>query len=786
MPEAIPLPGSTAALAEKVPLTSRHPGLQLDKFIRPAEKQEQQKEALDKVCQTNGDSTLLQEVLERKKQWLESLGVQVSRFVTTGPLTLHLARASALENAGICLHPLYGFVYLPGSGLKGMARSFAETIWLPSQDDQDQAWRKIEDVFGWAPNVDRQKLIKKQDHPAAPRYHVDDDQTSPELTASVGAVVFHDAWPEKWPRLVLDIANTHHRDYYDEKQNSPPGDWETPNMVSFLAIGEGETFSFAISRRRPDVDESLVTLAQQWLAGALTTLGAGAKTAAGYGCFKPADGQPVSLEDSATLATYEATLELITPAFLAGARQQAEDCALRSATLRSLLRWWWRTMYAGFVDIATLRKLEATVWGDMHAGGAVRITVVPIGTTAPLQFNKRQVAQENRLESPPNNKMTQGLSYHSFGMDDKKAGQRYQRHFVPFGARWSIRLTARASHYPTDQEPQKATVINASTLLAQAKAALWLLCHFGGVGSKARKGFGSFADLPDMTLDDCKREANLYRGACGIHSTFNVTHAESLSLEQMLSPLEIQTLWQDPWFTLDQVGFAAQSFAKKYKHDAKKVALGLPRKIHGPRDDKPLSNQESSTWRPSERLSGPKGDRHASPIFYHVAKGANGKLVVRVTAFPGRYLPNLEKSTSLLSELLAHLKANLDQRAGQRQDRPRLTPESLPAQTGQRSLASPGLPKAGDCVETVLLEEKTNKGGWKAKHTATNLSGPIQNSAAVPPDRNPGDQVTLIVASINPATIAFRWPTDEDEKRILKQRQGRGPHDKRRGGFPRR
>ena len=38
---------------------------------------------------------------------------------TSGRLTLHLARASALENAGLCLHPLYGFTYLPGTGLKG-------------------------------------------------------------------------------------------------------------------------------------------------------------------------------------------------------------------------------------------------------------------------------------------------------------------------------------------------------------------------------------------------------------------------------------------------------------------------------------------------------------------------------------------------------------------------------------------------------------------------------------------------------------------------------------------
>ena len=57
------------------------------------------------------------------KRWKSvTAGATTVSAITIGPLTLHLARASALENAGICLHSLYGFTYLPGSGLKGMAR----------------------------------------------------------------------------------------------------------------------------------------------------------------------------------------------------------------------------------------------------------------------------------------------------------------------------------------------------------------------------------------------------------------------------------------------------------------------------------------------------------------------------------------------------------------------------------------------------------------------------------------------------------------------------------------
>ena len=68
--------------------------------------------------------------------------------------------------------------------------------------------------------------------------------------------------------------------------------------------------------------------------------------------------------------------------------------------------------------------------------------------------------------------------------------------------------------------------------------------------------------------------------------------------------------------------------------------------------------------------------------------------------------------------------------------------------------------KAGDNVQAVLLAEKTNKGGWKAKYewAGRSLSGSIQNWKDVPDNKTPGDRVTLVVASVNNREINFRWP----------------------------
>ena len=74
-----------------------------------------------------------------------------------------------------------------------------------------------------------------------------------------------------------------------------------------------------------------------------------------------------------------------------------------------------------------------------------------------------------------------------------------------------------------------------------------------------------------------------------------------------------------------------------------------------------------------------------------------------------------------------------------------------------------------------LLADKTNAGGWKAMHLATEISGPIQNTKDVPADQAAGNTVELIVASANLKEIAFRYPMAADLARAPQARdKGRG------------
>lgn len=93
------------------------------------------------------------------------------------------------------------------------------------------------------------------------------------------------------------------------------------------------------------------------------------------------------------------------------------------------------------------------------------------------------------------------------------------------------------------------------------------------------------------------------------------------------------------------------------------------------------------------------------------------------------------------------------------------------------------LPKNGEIIEAVLLEERTKKGGWKARHVGSGLSGAIENSSDVPADKKAGDSVRLILKSAKGQESGFRYPTAADEARakrdLGKGQRGRG-RDRRR------
>lgn len=654
-----------------------HPGLWLDKAAAPPRKQEDSipddqkgsKPDLTEVIRlTRAAKTmyvqLYAQLLADRRSWLERSGAVTLSLRTSGLLALHLARASALENAGVCLHPVYGFACLPGSGLKGLAHAFACEHWLPAQAGKQTAWQEICAVFGWAPSPWLRELAKRHG-------------VEPPENQSAGAILFHDAWPAEWPELILDIVNSHHSQYYGAADNNvpPPGDWENPIPVYFPAIKPGVAFHFPLQPReafaaeRAEEARRLLGLARQWLASGLYHLGAGAKTNAGYGRFeKPAESEAITIHSlSPQTATFECELELVTPAFLAGASQTAEDCDLRPATLRGLLRWWWRTMHSHALAPSVLKKLESAIWGSSESGGAVSIKVVRLTEIASqecLLLDKPEIARRHKLPQPPDKKTTQGASYLAFGMDDnvrERPGSpptRRQRYWLSPLHRWKISLIVRKAQF-------NGLEIHAQEVMEQARLSLQLMVNFGGAGSKAGKGWGSLScrplsQEPQQLINLIKRHSAEFRKKISI-DIGRYSNSDTPALEYCLPPLEISSKCQNPWLAVDWLGASYQSFCKKHKHQAKKRSLGLPRRIGEPvSGDFTPSGELGKIW----KNANPKQKaeiRHPSPFRFHFDRNDKGELILRALFIPSSVLPDIESSKEILSDLKKHLETALSE-----------------------------------------------------------------------------------------------------------------------------
>ncbi|WP_287786748.1 type III-B CRISPR module RAMP protein Cmr1, partial [Acidiphilium sp.] len=329
---------------------------------------------------------------------------------------------------------------------------------------------------------------------------------------------------------------------------------------------------------------------------------------------------------------------LVTPAFLAGAEQQKDDCDLHVGTLRGQLRWWWRTLHAGHVSLDGLQRLEKLVWGGLTGfggtegrGSAVALHLTRQTTGAAVLFNKNGEVTKHKIPHPRDRKTIMGLHYGAYGMDEtnSKTREHKQRHYLPEKTRWRVQISARASDG-----------IEAKAILAQALVALWLLCRFGGVGSKSRKGWGSLADITIPELPDlaaCKKTAAEFRKVAQAKSG---KVADAMVIEEMILAEHTLPNMDDPWRALDHAGTALQTFAKNLSPKEDRLVLGLPRLIGG---------------RPGTALKGPKGERHASPAHFHVARADKG-FVLRLAAFPAAHLPDRDKSREILGKLAESVK----------------------------------------------------------------------------------------------------------------------------------
>ena len=168
-------------------------------------------------------------------------GGRIAVFATESRFVTGLGRRHPVEN-GFAWHATLGTPYLPGSSVKGLVRSWATS----SGADTDHVSR----LLGGR--------------------------------SRAGNMCFLDAFPVAPVRLEADVMTPH---YAGWSVSDPPGDWRSPNPIPFLTTAPKTPFLFGIVPCRTVLHGDLGTVSE-WLRNALESVGAGAKTAVGYGRFR--------------------------------------------------------------------------------------------------------------------------------------------------------------------------------------------------------------------------------------------------------------------------------------------------------------------------------------------------------------------------------------------------------------------------------------------------------------------------------------------------------------------
>ncbi|MCI5222193.1 MAG: type III-B CRISPR module RAMP protein Cmr6 [Candidatus Electrothrix sp. AR4] len=202
-------------------------------------------------------ATNLNNMVERQEQLARNLcgpDQKPTLFVKTDWRFVSGLGSGHPYETGFIWHRTLGVPYLPGSSVKGLMRA-----WTGDWREEDD---RVKYLFGSDP--DREK----------------------EESADTGALIVFDALPITPPKLELDILNPHYGPYYESNGEKPPADYHNPVPVFFLTVASGQAFRFCLAPRPGTGTDSDVKEGLELLKEALETLGAGGKTAVGYGTFQ--------------------------------------------------------------------------------------------------------------------------------------------------------------------------------------------------------------------------------------------------------------------------------------------------------------------------------------------------------------------------------------------------------------------------------------------------------------------------------------------------------------------
>ena len=245
-----------------------HAGLWFERFFNRYDSQwklaaEDKQAWIKQTAGQIGDRSSLEKYALRQIALVQNLQGKSQRYHSDWHFITGMGNSHPVEN-GFSWHPCLAVPYLSGASVKGLLRA-----WVEMNDEGLTEIEKKARLKSWFGT-----------------------ETKEDIAEQTGDFIFFDALPNEPAELVCDIMTPHAGKWYSEggkdeacvsHHETVPADWHKPVPVPFLAV-KRISLVFHIAPRRAKSQSELAQLMQA-LTCALDYLGAGAKTAAGYGYF---------------------------------------------------------------------------------------------------------------------------------------------------------------------------------------------------------------------------------------------------------------------------------------------------------------------------------------------------------------------------------------------------------------------------------------------------------------------------------------------------------------------
>ncbi len=340
------------------------------------------------------------------------------------------------------------------------------------------------------------------------------------------------------------------------------------------------------------------------------------------------------------------TLETITPLFLSGNDQNTVE--FRAASIRGQLRYWYRALLGGLgiIKPGRLHELESQVFGKEDSGSRV---LIRLRTNNPAKIKKNSELGLG-ADRP-------GMTYllYSTQLGENK------RPYFDVGTEFVLDLCC------FDKDVKK--------WLKLAGCSLWCWTHFGGLGTRSRRGGGDvqvkrlndheqlLSGLPSFTLQGVKDSASLKEHLeSGLRKAFNVIcELSAISAKPITGAVDFPIMhpaytdiwianenWNDVFTAMEQVGEKFRKFRFKRKPDFPSVLheylnKGIPPNLERPAFGLPLQFRYRSVPNKQAIVECEHFGRRASPLLFRFLRLDNGKVYLVLIYFKSSFLPDGER-----------------------------------------------------------------------------------------------------------------------------------------------